>query len=293
MTVSPADPAPAAPPLPDPRAIDVPSNRFLLHPIAERLLPLALRLGIPANAVSLAGLGLGLLAAVCYHHWQDWRLVLAGWGLMLGWHVLDGLDGRIARATGTATALGRFIDGFADYGVFVLVHVALALSLPDPVAALALALAAGAAHALQSAFYEARRATFLRRLAGSFAVAPRVAAGGRVERLYNALESRLGHRATALDAALAAAGPAERQARLARWAAAALPTLRLARLLSANARTHAIALACLLGDPRLAWWWELLVLTALALLIAALLGRAEARAAVTSRRAVAAMPPAP
>lgn len=261
------------PPLP--QAIEVPSNRFLLHPLADRLVGPAIAAGISANMASLAGLGLGLLAALAYVHWQDWRFAIAGWLLMLGWHLLDGLDGRIARATGTASPFGRFLDGFADYGVFVLVHVALALSLPDPLAALLLAVAAGIAHAVQSAFYEARRASWYRRLAGDFTVAPRLAVGGPVERLYNWLEARLGHRATAFDHRLAAAGAAVRMQLVGAWASAVLPVMRLMWCLSANARTHAILLACLMGDPRLAWWWELLVLSPLALGCGLALGRAE------------------
>ncbi len=260
---------------PDAAAIEVPSNRFLLHPLADRLVPPALALGLSANVASLLGLGCGLLAALAYHHWPDWRFALLGWLLMLGWHLCDGLDGRIARATGTASPFGRFLDGFADYGVFVVVHVSLALSLADPVAALALALAAGVAHAVQSAFYEARRATWLRRLAGQFAVTPRTAVGGPVERLYNAIEARLGHRATPFDQHLAAAAPDLRGRLLDQWARRALAPMRLLWLQSANARTHAILLACLLGDPRLAWWWELLVLTPLALAGGVLLARAE------------------
>ncbi|WP_448582309.1 CDP-alcohol phosphatidyltransferase family protein [Thermaurantiacus sp.] len=280
------------PPLPDPRAIEVPSNRFLLHPLADRLVGPAIAAGLSANMASLAGLAVGLAAALAYFHWQDWRLAVAGWVLMLLWHLLDGLDGRIARATGTASPFGRFLDGFADYGVFVLVHVALALSLPDPVAALALAIAAGLAHAVQSAFYEARRAMWYRRLAGLVCVPPRTAAGGVIERLYNAMEARLGHQATAFDHRLAAAGPDMRLRLVMRWARTALPAMRLLWLLSANARTHVILVACLLGNPRLAWWWELLVLTPIALLCARVLGRAERLDEAEGAPTVAGPPPA-
>lgn len=282
--------------LPDPGAIDVPSNRFLLHPLADRLVRPAIAAGITANMASLAGLAVGLLAALAYFRWPDPRLALLGWALMLCWHLFDGLDGRIARATGTATPFGRFLDGFADYGVFVVVHLALALSLADPVAGLLLALAAGAAHAVQSAFYEARRSRWIRRLEGRFAVAPRSVAGGLAERLYNRLEARLGHRATAFDERLATTHPDERNQLLGQWAKRALPVMRLLWLQSANARTHAILLACLAGDPRLAWWWELLALTPLALVCGLALDRAEdavlASAGGASTQPVAGPPPA-
>ncbi len=284
------------PELPDPGVIELPSNRFLLHPLADRLLAPAIAAGVTANMASLAGLGFGLLAAAAYFHWEDARMAVLGWALMLCWHVLDGLDGRIARATGTASPFGRFLDGFADYGVFVVVHVAIALSLADPVASLGLALAAGAAHAAQAAFYEARRACWFRRLAGHFSVAPRPVAGGPIERLYNALEARLGHRATAFDRRLAGAEPGVRATLLARWARNARPAMHLLWLQSANARTHVILVACLFGDPRLAWWWELLVLTPLGLLSGLALRRAERVAEAVplgcETRPVAGPPPA-
>jgi phosphatidylglycerophosphate synthase len=242
--------------------IDVPSNRLVIHPVGAWLLPFAIRAGIHPNAVSLAGLGLGLLAAASFRHWPDARFALAGWCLLLGWLVLDGLDGALARATGRASAFGRFVDGFADYGVFVVVHVALALSLGGTVAAFVLMLAAGAAHAVQSAFYEATRATWFRRARRQFDVPERTAAGGAVERFYNAMEQALGHRPTAFDRLCAA-----RQAPdglLARWQALARPRFRPLWLLSSNARAHLILIACLVGDPRLAWWCELLLLSAVA-----------------------------
>jgi phosphatidylglycerophosphate synthase len=256
-------PEPARPP-----EIELPTNRWLIHRLSAALLPHAIGARVPANAASLLGLAFGLLAAAAFLDWRDPGFVLLGWLLLIFWLVMDGLDGAIARATGTASPMGRFLDGFADYGVFVVVHVALVVSLDASPATLALALAAGAAHALQSAFYEAARATYRRRIAGVFAVPPREAAGGLVERVYNAIEARAGHRATAFDEGLAALPAAERGRAVARWAEAAAARLRLLGLLSSNARVHAIALACLLGNPALAWWWELGALSLLVLAMA-------------------------
>ncbi|MFQ3666105.1 MAG: CDP-alcohol phosphatidyltransferase family protein [Sphingomonadaceae bacterium] len=237
-----------------PPEIEVPSNRFLFHPLGNWLLPRALALGIPANLVSLAGLTAGVLAAWCYLDWPDWRWALAGWALMLAWHVLDGLDGAVARASGTASAFGRFIDGFSDYGVFVMVNLALVASLPDPLAALLLALAAGAAHAVQAAFYEARRATYVRRRAGALTVAPRPPSGGPLEGLYDWGERMLGNREQPFDRRLAALPEETSRAQLRAWLLRVAPRQRLLWPLSANARTHLILLACLAGNPALYWW---------------------------------------
>jgi hypothetical protein len=47
------------------------------------------------------------------------------------------------------------------------------------------------------------------------------------------------------------------------YGASAAKPLRLMSLLSANVRLYAIFLACLAGDPRLYWWFEILPLTAI------------------------------
>jgi CDP-diacylglycerol--serine O-phosphatidyltransferase len=225
----------------------VPSNRWLLHPIADWLLPRALLVGVPANLVSLAGLACGLIAAWCYLHLSDWRFLVAGWGCMLVWHVFDGLDGAVARASGTQSAFGRFVDGFSDYGVFVMVNLALVAVCPEPLRAGILALAAGASHAVQAAFYEARRATYVRRRAGVLSVPEAELSGGPLEGLYNWGERMLGNRQQPFDRALAALPPEPRAARLSHWLQRAAPRQRLLWPLSANARTHAILLACVVA----------------------------------------------
>ena len=66
--------------------------------------------GITPNALTLAGLGANLIAAA---------LVVAGWlpagglALLLA-SALDLLDGAVARATGTATRFGAFLDSLVD-----------------------------------------------------------------------------------------------------------------------------------------------------------------------------------
>lgn len=250
---------------PRPNEIELPSNRYLIHRVSDWLLPRAMALGIPANAVSLCGLGLGLVAAAAYYQAADPRFALIGWVAMMGWLVMDGLDGSLARATGTASPFGRFLDGFADYGVFVVVYLALVARQPDPGWALVLALAAGAAHAAQAALYEAKRATYLRRRRGEFAVSARPAAGGPLERLYNRAENALGNRQTALDQKLEALPRARTSALLGCWLGRASRAMRIFWPLSSNARVHAILLFSLLGAPRLFWWYELTVLTVIAI----------------------------
>ena len=239
------------------------TNLWLVHPVADRLLPTALRLGIHPNTVSFTGMAFGALAGWCYWHWQQPLFVLAGFLLMVGWHVMDGLDGKLARASGKTSPLGRLIDGVCDYLTFGFVLLPIVLSLPQWRWALALALVSGACHAVQSAWYEGEREAWKRRSRGVFTTETRPSSGIGIERLYNWVEQRLGSGARPIDAALEA-NPALLPAYLAESA----PLMRRLNLLSANNRTIAIALACLIGQPKLYWYWEIVVLTLLAMAMA-------------------------
>ncbi len=251
------------------------SNRYGIHRLAVAMLPWAIRMGLHPNSITMAGLGFGLLAGLAYLNWADWRFATLGLVLMLGWHVMDGLDGKLARATGKSSDFGRLLDGVADYSTFVTVNLALAFSHDRPWLALGLAVASGLAHALQSQFYEGERATYIRRTAGQFEPVVRPAAGGFAERLYNRGEALLGNRARPLDAQLQAASSAERARLLAAWRPRAARTLKLMGPLSANGRTFAIWLAVMAGEPMLYWAWEIIMLTLLALAAARSLRQAE------------------
>jgi hypothetical protein len=241
----------------DPRTDD-PTNLWFIHPAGRLLLPLALRLRIPANAVSIAGFLGGSAAAWAYLDWPQ----RAGLGFLLcvAWLILDGLDGMIARATGTASALGRFLDGVCDHAVFVLLYLALAESLGGA-RTWALAIAAGAAHAVQSTLYEGDRVRFHRRVKGDPGEAPFPSPNPLV-RLYDGVAGSLDRLAAPFDRALDAAP--DRSALGRRYGKAAAAPLKLMALLSNNMRVILIWLACLAGDPRLFWWMELGPLTLVA-----------------------------
>ncbi len=254
-----------------PQVIEDPSNLWLVHPLSDRLLHPALRLGVHPNSVSFAGLGFGAMAGWCYWHWQNPVAVLAGFLLMAAWHVMDGLDGKLARASGKASPLGRLIDGICDYLVFILVLVPIALSFQNWPPVLALALLSGAFHAVQSAWYEGEREAWKRRARGQFFAPERPPARFWGERLYNGFEARLGSGTRAIDAMLAA-----RPGKLPAYLAASAPIIRGLSILSANNRTIAIALACLAGDPHYYWYWEIFGLSLIAISFAARLRRCEA-----------------
>jgi phosphatidylglycerophosphate synthase len=90
-------------------------NRRVYHPLAKRLaLGLAPTSTTP-NQLSVAGGFCVVLAGACYVLIGGLTGALAGFGLHLAWHVLDGADGDLARLTGRASPLGEAIDGIADY----------------------------------------------------------------------------------------------------------------------------------------------------------------------------------
>ncbi|HEU0044365.1 CDP-alcohol phosphatidyltransferase family protein [Sphingomonas sp.] len=243
------------------RRIEDPSNRWLIHPSARALLPFALRARVSANAVSLTGLAIGAGAAWAYSHWSSPVAAVAGLLLSVGWLIADGLDGMIARATGTASPLGRFLDGVCDHGVFILIYLALAFSV-NTAEGWVLAVVAGIAHGVQSSLYEGERTRYHRRLKGMAEVdAPPLSANPLV-RWYDALAGSVGRLARPFETALADSSSPERMGQA--YGADAVAPMRFLSLLSANVRVLLIFLACLAGRPALFWWLEIVALTAIA-----------------------------
>jgi phosphatidylglycerophosphate synthase len=244
------------------RRIEDPTNVWIIHPAARALLPHALRLGISANALSLAGLGLGLMASVAYFHWPDWRLATLGLLLCVGWLIADGLDGMVARATNSASAFGRIMDGLCDHGVFGLLYLAIAFSIGgwEP---WVLGWAAAAAHALQSSLYESERARYHRRINGDPHPQHFPSLGNVLARLYDQVAHSLDRMAEPFDRHLAATDSAPAVAE--RYGARAAAPMKLLSLLSANMRVLALYIACLCSDPLLFWWIELVPMTLIAI----------------------------
>lgn len=255
------------------RRIEDPSNLWLIHPASRALLPFALRSGISANMVSVAGLILGAGAAIAYAHWQDWRLAIVGLVLSVGWLIADGLDGMVARATGTSSALGRFLDGICDHGVFTLIYVSLAASI-GTAGGWALAIVAGVAHAVQSSLYEGERARFHRRIRGVAVTGSAAVPGNVLVRLYDLVAGSLDRVGLPFERALARAD--NPVAFGAVYGRRSVPAMRIQSLLSANVRVQAIFVACLIGNPRLFWWFEIIVLSAVAIVGIARHRRVEA-----------------
>jgi CDP-diacylglycerol---serine O-phosphatidyltransferase len=266
------------------RRIEDPSNRWLIHPLAQALVPWAMKVRLSANAVSLIGLACGLGAALAYTRWTDPRLVILGLLLTIAWLVADGLDGKLARATGTASPFGRFLDGVCDHLIFVAIYIGLAWSI-GTAQAFALALMAGVAHAVQSALYEGERYRFHRRVKGEALVVAPAPSPNPLVRLYDSVAGSIDRVARPFEAALADAPDPARFA--AAYGDAATSPMRLLTLLSANMRVLAIFLACLAASPQLFWWFEIVPLTAVAAAGLVWHRRVEQRFITASRPATA------
>ncbi|NYD91481.1 CDP-alcohol phosphatidyltransferase family protein [Sphingomonas melonis] len=240
------------------RRIEDPSNLYLIHPASHALLPLALRHGVSANTVSLIGLGCGTVAAIAYAHWTNPAMAVVGLIFSVAWLIADGLDGMIARATKTASALGRTLDGLCDHGVFALIYIALAWTI-GTTGGWVLAIAAAGCHAVQSSLYEGERARFHRRMRGQPLTAVPVPTGMFLVRLYDSVAGSVDRISMPFERRFGAAE--DQGAFAAAYAAAAVPVMRLQSLLTANVRVWAVCLACLLGSPRIFFWFEIVPLT--------------------------------
>jgi CDP-diacylglycerol--serine O-phosphatidyltransferase len=238
--------------------IDDPTNIWFVHLIGRLLLPAALRLRISANSLSLAGLAFGVAAALAYAAWPDWRMASLGFALSVAWLIADGMDGMVARATGTTSAAGRILDGICDHVVFVFLYVFLAWSTDGYV----LGAVAGVTHAFQATLYEGERGRFHRRIRGDGGGTRPPPSPNPLVRLYDSVAGSLDRLAEPLDRLIRGADDPGRIGDL--YGQRAVPALRMMAPLSNNMRVIIIYLACLAGDPRWFWWIELVPLTALA-----------------------------
>jgi len=135
------------------------TNLYLIHPLASRLVPIFAQLHVTPNAVSIVGMLFGILSAFAYYRYWDPRFAIAGFALMIAWHVMDGADGQLARYTQSYSYFGKILDGIADNVTFAAVYAALAVTSSRRHGTWVYALVAISAvfHAIQSASYETER----------------------------------------------------------------------------------------------------------------------------------------
>jgi hypothetical protein len=235
-----------------------PTNVWFVHPVGRILLPVALRLGISANSLSIAGLAFGIGAALAYTRWPDWRMAVLGFALAVGWLIADGMDGMVARATGSTSAAGRILDGICDHAVFAFYYILMAWTLD----AFMLSAVAAVAHAFQSTLYESERGRFHRRIRGDPGGLASPVSRNPLVQLYEAVAGSLDRLAEPLDRLIRSSDDPKPIGEI--YGRRAAPILRFMALLSNNVRVILIFVTCLAGDPRWFWWIELVALTPVA-----------------------------
>lgn len=101
--------------------------RTLAGPVLDRAGRRIAATGVPATALTAAGwaAGAGACAATALRAWP------VALGLWLANRLLDGLDGPTARAAGTASEAGGFLDIVADFSVYAGVILGLAIAEPS------------------------------------------------------------------------------------------------------------------------------------------------------------------
>ena len=258
-----------AEPVRRPPEIEDPTNLRFIHPLSARLVPRLAAWGVHPNAVSAAGMLCGLLAGIAYAHYRDWRWTVAGFALMLAWHVLDGADGQLARLTRKQSHLGKVLDGVCDYVTNIAVYVGLAIVLAGQFGGWIWAAAAvsGLFHAVHCASYEMQREEFALWSAGKHSTAL-AALMGETERgpaaswthriadwLYRPyMRVQLATAGLSVDfhkrmTAMQKSGDMQAESLRERYRRAFVPALRQWVAMSANYRTLGIFLCALAGQP--------------------------------------------
>lgn len=240
-------------------------NARLYHPLAARLARALAPTRVTPDMVSGAGAVAIMLAALAYAQgvWP-WGAFL-GLALHMGWHVLDGADGDLARMTGRASPHGELWDGICDYAGHIVLYLSLGAMAATQIDAGAWALmaAAGASRVVQAAHYEGARRQYSLVVYGTpwMASTPQPAdAKGRRHPFvvyYLWLTGLIVPHGAALIAAMQGTGrEALRDAMRARgpeWLGRIGP-------LSANYRTLAVGAAMLAGRPTWYFLFEVAVL---------------------------------
>ncbi len=262
--------------------IEEATNRYVIHPISSALVTHFARWGVRPNAVSVAGMVFGGLAAVAYYRYDLWPHALAGFLFMIGWHVMDGADGQLARLTGQTSEIGKVLDGLCDHVAFALVYVSLTMASAAVLGwwVWVVAVAAGLSHLVQASAYEFQRQSYdywvhakesaRIEMPDAFRRGLRGKQGssltfGKMYLTYLRIQHRLAgidpDLVAEMESALRDGGERAAEVRAA-YRATNLPAIHRWSLLCSNYRTIAIFVACLLGSPLYFFLFEIVGLNA-------------------------------
>jgi phosphatidylglycerophosphate synthase len=99
--------------------------RRLIDPALERVAAIVAKTGLGANAVTIIGAAVGVGAALAIAQGQ----MLVGLALIIINRLMDGVDGALARGTGT-TEWGGYLDSLCDFLFYVAVPLGFAYAGP-------------------------------------------------------------------------------------------------------------------------------------------------------------------
>jgi phosphatidylglycerophosphate synthase len=249
-----------------PRELQDPLNYYLYHPLAWQLARGLAHTSITPNMVSVCGAMMVIAAGVAYAG-LAWPVGAAlGMALHMGWHVVDGADGDLARMTGRSSPIGEMVDGVCDYASHVVLYLILGWLLAQEagffsgVTGWILLVVAGISHAVQSNHVEVQRRQYQWYVYGtpwirhSHAQADSATSkslfGVLVSAYLNAASGMTPH-ALRIDAAVdAAKGDPARLAAIANAVRTeAPPLLMMCKVLGPNPRAIVLGLSMFAGTP--------------------------------------------
>lgn len=259
-----------------PRELQDPLNHYIYHPLAWQLARQLAKTPVTPNMVSVIG-GCFVIAAAFVYAQPGWPIsALVGMALHMGWHVVDGADGDLARMTGKSSPLGELVDGICDYCSHIVLYVVLAWLLQQQVGPVAwlYAVAAGASHIVQSNHVEVQRRSYQWWVYGVpwLNNTQKTGAGGELKSLFGVvvdaylrLAVGMTPHAQRIDAAVAAAHDDPDELRrirgLVQHEAPAL--LRILKVLGPNPRAIVLGLSMLAGSPLYYFVYQAVVLNLL------------------------------
>lgn len=255
------------------------TNVYIIHPISAWLVPQFIRLNITPNMVSSFGMICGLLAGFCYYHYQNPAFAILGFALMFMWHVFDGADGQLARATQNFSDIGKVIDGVCDYVTFISVYVGISLALSTIYGNQIwwLTIFAGICHAIQSGAYELQRSEYdfwgkakstadLPNLNDLIEGAKKKSAAGQIAGQLHIAYIRMQYAFSGVDHTFRRSlkevielAPEKENEIRALYRETFAPAVNSWSFLCANYRTFAIFIASISGEPIYYFWLEVIV----------------------------------
>lgn len=150
-----------------PRELQDPLNHYLYHPLAWQLARLLAHTPLTPNMVSVFGGLMVVAAGVAYSQPQFLFAYPAsaalGLTLHMGWHVVDGADGDLARITGRASPIGELVDGICDYTSHIILYFILGWLLCQQISfgwSMIWLWTAGLSHIVQSNHVEVQRRSY-------------------------------------------------------------------------------------------------------------------------------------